>query len=204
MQITEHPLGVSFTVENEGMARAWHVVAIDGEVWLIDPADAAGTVDRAQALGTVRGVIQLLDRHERDNAAIADRLGVPLHRLPDALPGTPFDVLKILDRPGWHERALWAPEQQALIVAEVVGAGPQYLAGPGRVGVHPMLRLKPPGHLERYAGAQHLLMGHGLPVSGPDAGSELVSALKRSRRDLPRLPGALLKVPRPFRRSRLS
>lgn len=155
-------------------------------------------------LGTVRGVIQLLDRHERDNAAIADRLGVPLHRLPDSLPDSPFEVLKVLDRPGWHERALWAPAQQALIVAEVVGAGPQYLAGPGKIGVHPMLRLRPPGHLERYAAAEHVLMGHGLPVSGSDAGAELVAALNGSRRDIPRLPVALLKAPRPFRRSRLS
>lgn len=204
MQITEHPLGVSWNVEDEGMARAWHVVAIDGGVWLIDPAEAAGTEDRAQALGTVRGVIQLLDRHERDNTAIADRLGVPLHRLPDSLPDSPFEVLKVLDRPGWHERALWAPAQKALIVAEVVGAGPQYLAGPGKIGVHPMLRLQPPGHLERYADAEHVLMGHGLPVSGSDAGAELVAALKRSRRDIPRLPVALLKAPRPFRRGRLS
>lgn len=204
MQITEHALGVSFNVEDEGMARAWHVVAIDGDVWLIDPADAAGTVERAEALGTVRGVIQLLDRHERDNAALADRFGVPLHRLPDALPDTPFEVITVLDRPGWHERALWAPQQQLLVVAEVVGAGPQYRAGPGKVGVHPMLRLRPPGHLERYAGAQHLLMGHGPPVSGPEAGDELVRALKRSRRDLPLLPLALLKAPRPFRRSSLT
>lgn len=203
MQITEHPLGLSWNVDDEGMARAWHAVAIDGDVWLIDPADVAGTVERAQGLGTVRGVIQLLDRHQRDNRAIAERLAVPLHRLPDALPDTPFEVLTILDRPRWRERALWAPAQRALIVAEVLGAGPQYLAGPGRVGVHPMLRLSPPGHLERYAEAEHLLMGHGLPVNGPDAGPELVSALTRCRRDLLGLPGALLKAPRPFRRSTL-
>jgi len=204
MQITEHTLGLSWNVEDEGMARAWHAVLIDGGVWLIDPADAAGTADRAAALGTVRGVIQLLDRHERDNAALADRFGVPLHRLPDALPDSPFEVLKILDRPGWHERALWAPAKMALIVAEVVGAGPQYLAGPGKVGVHPMLRLWPPGQLERFGDAEHLLMGHGLPVTGADAGPELLAALKRTRRDIPRLPGALLRAPKPFRRGRLS
>jgi hypothetical protein len=203
MQITEHATGVTFTVDDEGMARAWHVVAREGDVWLIDPADAAGTVERAQALGVVRGVIQLLDRHGRDNAKIADRLGVPLHRLPDSLPGTPFEVLKILDVPGWHERALWAPEHKLLIVAEVVGAGPQYLLGPGKVGVHPMLRLHPPGGLDRFSDAQQLLMGHGLPVSGPGTGGELIAALKRTRRDLPRMPLALARMPRPFRRDSL-
>jgi hypothetical protein len=204
MKVTEHPLGATFTVEDEGMARSWHVVASGGEVWLIDPVDAGGTVADAESRGTVRGVIQLLDRHERGNASIAERLGVPLHRLPDELPGTPFTVERPLDVPGWRERALWMPAEKALIVAEVVGAGPQYLLGPGKVGVHPMLRLYPPGNLERHSEARVLLMGHGLPVTGPDAGTELVSALRRTRRDIRGIPGALAGMRgMPFRRNRL-
>ena len=41
----------------------------------------------------------LLDRHERDAAAIAERLGVPHHRLPSSLPGTPFEVVTVVDKP---------------------------------------------------------------------------------------------------------
>ncbi|MEI2702050.1 MAG: hypothetical protein V9E83_06570 [Baekduia sp.] len=203
MLTTEHDLGVTWTVDDEGMARSWHVVALEGGVWIIDPVDCAGTIEAATSRGTVRGVIQLLDRHQRSNRAIADQLGVPHHRLPDELPDTPFTVETPLDKPGWRERALWIAGRRALIVAEVVGAGPQYLVGPGRVGVHPMLRLKPPGRLSRFADAEHLLMGHGPPLSGPDAGTELVAALDRTRRDIVRMPAAMLRMPKPFRRGRL-
>src|SRR3712207_7595232 len=41
----------------------------------IDPVDVGDGVERAASLGTVAGVIQLLDRHERDGATLASRFG---------------------------------------------------------------------------------------------------------------------------------
>jgi hypothetical protein len=67
---------------DEVMARASHAVAADEKVWLVDPVDAAEALKRVAELGRPAGVLQLLDRHERDGAAIAERLGVPLIRLP--------------------------------------------------------------------------------------------------------------------------
>ena len=72
------------------MGRTSHALAVDGRVWLTDPIDADGVEERIRSLGEPAGVIQLLDRHKRDGAALAARLGVPLHVVPSSLPGTPF------------------------------------------------------------------------------------------------------------------
>ena len=74
--------------------------------------------------------------------------------------------------PGWKETALWWPEHEALIVAEVVGANELYTGGRGAVGMHPMLRALPPRGLRSYS-PRHLLMGHGAGRArrGRDAGA---------------------------------
>ena len=72
------------------MQRASHAVADDGGVWLVDPVDGEGLADILAPLGEVRGVLQLLDRHPRDCAALASRFGVPHHVTPaDGVPGAP-------------------------------------------------------------------------------------------------------------------
>jgi hypothetical protein len=185
-----HALGLTFVVQ-EPLARTWHALAHDGRVWLVDPIDGDDALAQAQGLGEVAGVVQLLDRHQRDGAALAERLGVPHHRLPDALPGTPFDVVRVLDLPFWRERALWSAEHRALVVAEVVGTAPMWAAGPPPAGVHPMVRALPPGDLGRFA-PDLLLVGHGPPLEGPEAAGALHEALRRTRRDIPRLA---LRVP---------
>lgn len=186
LAVHEHDLGVSW-VFDEVMERAFHALVDDGRVWLIDFVDVGDAVARAQALGEVAGVVQLLDRHNRDNAEIAARLGVEHHRLPTALPG--FEVVTVLDLPGWREKALWWPAQDALVVAETLGSGRYFAVGPGALGVHPFLRMLPPGALRRFAPA-HVLPGHGAPVHGePDA---VDRAYRDSRRDLPRF---VLKLP---------
>lgn len=129
--------------ETNAMARAAHAV-VDGEtVWLIDPFEDPAALEAAAALGQPAGVIQLLDRHQRDGETIANRLGVPLMRLPKALPGTPFEVVSVVARPWWREIALWWPAQRTLIVAEAIGTGPLFGLG-RRAGVHPMLRRPAP------------------------------------------------------------
>ncbi len=191
----ELPFGFSWVI-HEPMLRASHALAHDGRVWLVDPVDLPEPLERAAALGDPAGVIQLLDRHARDGRAIAERLGVPHLRLPDALPDTPFEVFKVVDVPKWREAALWWPEHEALVVAEAVGTGPYFRAGPEPVGVHPMLRALPPGAL-RDRRPRHLLVGHGSGVEGDAAAEGLQTALARSRRDIPRL---LLRLPTLLRR----
>jgi hypothetical protein len=185
----ELPFGFSW-IPADGMPRTAHALAAGGSVWLVDPVDVPEAIERAAALGKPAGVIQLLDRHNRDCAAIAARLAVPHLRLPHAVPGSPFDVVSVLDVPGWHEVALWWPERRALVVAEMIGTTPIHALGGSRAGMHPVLRLAPPGALREYA-PEHLLVGHGLGVHGPAAAEALADAYARARRDLPRLAGKL-------------
>ena len=61
-------------------------------VWLIDPVLEDGVLGRVQTLGEPAGVLQLVDRHGRDCARIAEELGVPHLEVPDVGPdGSPFE-----------------------------------------------------------------------------------------------------------------
>jgi hypothetical protein len=181
----EHDLGLTW-VAADPLERTAHALSDDGRVWLIDPTDDAAALERAAALGEVAAVVQLFDRHARDGAAIARRLGVPFLRIPDAIADSPFAVLQPLSVPGWRETALWWPARRALVVAEVVGTAPHYAVGDGEVGIHPMLRLHPPALLRGYR-PEHLLVGHGPPVQGDAATPALDEAYASSLRDVPRL-----------------
>lgn len=181
-----HDWGVSWTApEPETMQRSSHALATDHGVWLVDPVDGEGLEEMIAPLGQVRGVLQLLDRHPRDGAALAARYGVPLRRVPfDRLPGTPFEVVPVAGRPWWREVALWWPEHRALIVPEAIGTAPYYLAPGSAIGVHPLLRPLPPKVLDGWR-PLHLLPGHGPPRSGDDVAQEIHSALAGSRRAIP-------------------
>jgi hypothetical protein len=181
--------GVSWiAAEPAYMRRASHALAADGDVWLIDPVDGDGLEEMIGPLGTVRGVLQLIDRHPRDGATLAERHGVPLLVVPDnGVPGSPFTVLPVAGRRWWREVALWWPEHRALVVPEALGTAPYYLAPGALVGVHPMMRLVPPRVLDGLD-PLHLLPGHGAPVSGETTAGAVHDAIDRSRRDI---PGAL-------------
>jgi hypothetical protein len=182
--LKRHALGVTWS-EPAGMARAAHALRSDGRVWLIDPFDDEPALQAAASLGRPAAVVQLLDRHNRDCGPIATRLGVPLLRLPDRLPDTPFEVAPVLRRQRWNEIALWCPQERALIVAEAVGTAPAFALG-RRAGVHPFLRLTPPrSQLSAYRPTM-LLVGHGTPIEA-DATAALDDALVHSRSDIPRL-----------------
>jgi hypothetical protein len=179
--------GCGFTwVVDERARRTCHALADDGRVWLIDPVDVPEALERAQTLGAAAGVIQLLDRHDRDCAALAARLGVPHLRLPDAVPDAPFELFRVVWRPGWREVGLWWPQTRTLVATEAVGTLPLFTLGEGSVGVHPILRPLPPRALNGYD-PEHLLVGHGPGVHGPQAATALRHALDRSRADIPRL-----------------
>jgi hypothetical protein len=185
----ELPFGFSWVLR-EPMLRTSHALVADGRVWLFEPTAVPEALARAKQLGEPAAVVQLLDRHNRDCAAVAARLGVPHLKVPDSIPDSPFEVFTTVDVPRWKERALWWPEHELLFVPEAIGTGPYFRAAGEPAGVHPMLRAWPPGAL-RGRRPQHLLVGHGSGVHGDAAVTD--TALARSRRDIPRL---LVKLPR--------
>jgi hypothetical protein len=147
-------------------------------------------------LGEPAGVVQLLDRHNRDCAAVARRLNVPHHLVPRELQGTPFELRPVVRLRFWREVALWWPERRLLLVADALGTIPGYFcAGNELAGVHPLLRPWPPRSL-RGLEPEHLLVGHGEGVHRQPAALE--SALRTARRRLPRV---LLGLPRLLRSS---
>lgn len=189
-RIVEHALGLSWVMD-EPMERGSHAIADDGRVWLIDPVDDAEALGRAAELGAPAAVVQLLDRHNRDCAAIAARLNVPHLKVPDGVPDSPFQTLRVIRNRLWRETTLWWPERRALVVAEVLGTAPAFAVGDGEVGIHPMVRMFPPGGLRGLA-PEWLLVGHGPPVHGPSVAADVDRAIARSRWDAPKL---VLKLP---------
>jgi hypothetical protein len=187
--IQRHSLGLTW-VETTGMRRAAHALRADGRVWLIDPFEDQVAVSAATELGTPAGVLQLLDRHNRDCGPIAQRLEVPLLRVPAAVDDSPFTVISVISRPWWREVALWWEAERALIVAEAVGTAPAFTLG-RQVGIHPMLRLRPPkGPLTSYS-PERLLVGHGAALES-GATAAIRDALSGSLTDIPQL---VLKLP---------
>ena len=194
--LEESSCGLTWQLD-EPMARSSQALLDGGRVWLVDPTDEPAALDRALALGRPAAVLQLLDRHNRDCAAIADRLDVPHLKVPTAVPDSPFEVIPLVSGRFWREVALWWAEPRALVVAEAIGTSPAYAVGRMGAGVSIGLRLWPPRRLAAHE-PEHLLVGHGPALHGPLASGALHEALGRSRRDLPRaavaLPRALLKV----------
>jgi hypothetical protein len=189
----EHELGYSW-VQSEAVLRASHALRSGDEVWLIDPVDSGLDVDHAIGDGNLVGVIQLLDRHNRDSLELAERFEVPLFRLPADLPDSPFTPFSVIDRPKWREVGLWWPEKRALVVAEAVSTSADLAVADTGIAVHPLLRLTPPGALRRYPDVDHLLTGHGAPLHGDDLGPRIQHALDKSRTDIPRLITKLPKM----------
>ncbi len=188
--LTRHSLGLTWVLD-EPMARASHALVDDfGGVWLVDPTDEPAALEAARALGRPAAVLQLLDRHNRDCARLAERLAVPRLLVPVAVPDAPFEVVPLVDRRFWREVALWWPARRALVVAEALGTSPGYAPGSLGAGVSIGLRLWPPRRLAALE-PEHLLVGHGAPLHGPSAAPALREALRRSRVDLPRAVVAL-------------
>jgi hypothetical protein len=167
-------------IAKERMTRTSHALASDGRVWLVDPVDWPEAIERARGLGQPAAVLQLLDRHNRDSVAVAEQLGVPHLVVPATLPGTPFEVVEVKRSRRWQEVALWWAERRTLVVAEALGTNAFFPVGDDRVGVHGLLKPIPPRFLGRYE-PEHLLVGHGDGVHGPEATAAVRQALSRSR-----------------------
>jgi hypothetical protein len=159
--VDELPFGFGWLDDGSFLRRCSHALAVNGRVWIVDAFLDEDALERAARLGEPAGVVQLLNRHNRDNAATAARLGVPLHVVPEAAPeGAPFEVVPLIRNRLWQEVALWLPAQRTLVVGESLGTAQYYRAPRERVGVAALLRLTPPRPLLAFD-PEHLLVGHG-------------------------------------------
>ena len=174
-------------IDDEPMTRTSHALADEGRVWLVDPVRYEPALERAQELGAIAAVLQLLDRHNRDCASVAAELGVPKVVTPDAITGSPFVPVAIRNSRRWRERALWWPARRTLVVAEAIGTNRFFRAGADLAGVHLLMRLSPPRAALHEFEPDHLLVGHGEGLHGEDARVGLGRALAHARTGLPRL-----------------
>jgi hypothetical protein len=184
--VDDQDFGFGWVADDETVRRTSHALVVDGGVWFVDPVDWPEAEERARLLGEPRGVIQLLDRHNRDCAALAVRLGVPHHALPARIEHAEFEFLPIARNRWWREVALWWPARRVLVCADAVGTLAYFRARGERLGLHPLLRLRPPRALRRVF-PEHVLCGHGWGLH-ENAAHALHEALRTSRR---RLPAAL-------------
>ncbi|HKC22275.1 MAG TPA: hypothetical protein VKB64_07155 [Gaiellaceae bacterium] len=159
-------------VEGEFLERSSHALLTAQDTWLVDPVDNP----RVDELQSVVGVLQLLDRHNRDCAGIAERLGVRHVVLPRT-PIPPFAFISI----SRHEVALWWGDERVLVCGDALGTARYFRAGDERLAVHPLLRLRPP-RLDVHPDV--ILCGHG-PGVFADADAVLREALRTSRRRIP-------------------
>lgn len=203
--------GISWTLEGDRMHRTSHALVVDDAVWVVDPVDAPGLDDELEKLGDVAGVVLLLDRHQRDTAAVANRHDVPVY-LPGpmaevagdldaetevfagALPGTEYRTITLRNNSLWREVALYDREAGTLVVPEAVGTVEFFRAGDERLGVHPALRLFPPKKTLGGLQPSRLLVGHG-PGIDDDASGALRDALRSSRKNAPKLYLGMLTLP---------
>lgn len=194
MKVVDEIVDAFGWTQEERVTRTSHALAAAGRVWLFDVVDDPELDARIRELGEPAAVVQLLDRHNRDCATVAERLGIPHYVVPRELPGTPFELRPVVRFRWWREVALWWEERRLLLVADAIGTIPFFCAGAEPAGVHPFLRPWPPRSL-RGLDAEHLLVGHGVGVHHEPAALE--SALRTARRRIPRL---LLDLPRELRR----
>lgn len=155
-------------------------------MWLTDVVDGEGLDDRIAALGEPAGVVQLIDRHKRDCARVAERLGVPLHVTPfQPLKSAPFLALPIVRQRFWREVALWFADERTLVCGDALGSLDYFSASSEPFGVHPALRLFPPRRALAGLEPEHIVFGHGRGVHGPEVAQALDSALTTARRRTP-------------------
>ena len=185
--------GFGWLCTGELLRRCSHAVVADGRVWLVDPVDGEGVEERIRAAGRPAGVVQLLDRHNRDSHALAERLGVPIHVLPTGpIASVPFEFLVVRDAWVWREVALWWPERRVLVVGDALGTVGYFVAPGERLGVHPLLRPVPPRRAFDEVMPRVVLCGHGEGVLS-DAEAALREALSTARRRIPRLVAGLVR-----------
>lgn len=191
---------------DEEMQRASHALETDDGTFLVDPVDADGLDDAlAERVDDVAGVVVLLDRHERDAKPLAERHGVPIYvpagvsrefgsrtrQFNETLPGTAYNVVEVVDWPGWYEAAL--SDGETLVVPESLGTADYFCTSAERLGVHPVVRLFPPKDLLDLR-PDRLLVGHGEGILSGATGA-IRTAIGGARANAPK---AWLKAVRSF------
>jgi hypothetical protein len=164
---------------DEFLRRASTAVRLDGGWLLVDPIDTP-ELDAALAGAAVTGVTVLMPRHRRDADAVAARHGVAVGPAPaEAVPRT------VLDRPLFHETALWLADRGLLVCGDVLGTAAYFLTGAADpIGLHPLVRPFPPRRALRDVRPRAIAVGHGEPlVEGAAEG--LAWALRTGRRRFP-------------------
>lgn len=187
---------------DETMQRASHAFETDEGIFIVDPVDAEGTEDLIESLdGDVAGIVILLDRHKRDSEKFARRydvpvrapewvkihsdLDVPVKYFEDELGETGYELIEVVNRSFWNEGALYSDETRTLICPEALGNNGYFTTSKEKLGVHPMLRLKPPKSLA-HLNPERVLVGHGPGIT--ENGAEAVrDAVKGSRKGTLRL-----------------
>ena len=171
---------------------------MDGGVWVADPVAPGADVERRlRELGEPRGVVTSLDRHARDGARLAERLGVPHYAVPlEGLPEPALQVVPVVRGPLWREAVLWWRDRRVLVAGDALGTAAYYRVGGEPLAVHPLLRWLPPRELSPLA-PEHVLCGHGAGVHGDEAAPALRRALATARRGI---PGQLVSLARSLRR----
>ena len=206
-EIDRFPDGVGWIAHpDERMQRASHALVdhsgCEADIWVVDPVDVPGLDELLADLGTVRGVVVLLDRHTRDCAAVAARhdvpvwvpgffdgvaaeIDAPVERVRHDLADSGFAVHEVVDNRLWQEALLFDRDRGVVVVPEAVGTAEYFLAAEERLGVHPMLRLNPPSNLRRLD-PDRILVGHGEGIHD-DATRALADAVQGSRTRAPAL-----------------
>jgi len=177
--VREWPGGLSWIADpDEDARRASHALATEAGVWVVDPVDAEGLDDRLTALGAVAGVVVVQDRHTRDAAAVArrhdaavyvpewaelthEKLAVDAERLESTLPGTEYEVHRLVDTDEWAEAVLVDESGDTLVVPEALGTLSSFGSGDG-LGLHPALDAPPEGLADWTP--ERVLVGHGESV----------------------------------------
>jgi hypothetical protein len=196
--IDEYDGGVGWIAyPEERMRRASHAMAVDGEVYLIDPLQIPDLEGVVASYGDIAGVVVLLGRHSRDSESIAREFDVPIHvpawvdysppeditleRHEQRLAGSDFELIETVNWPGWREASLF--DGETLVVPESVGTASFFRSGAEPLGVQAVLRMTPPGAL-RGLTPKRILVGHGSGIH-EDATATLERALDSSRRNAP-------------------
>jgi hypothetical protein len=184
--------------------RASSAIVVDAGTLVVDPVDGDGLDALLSGLPPVIGVVTLLDRHQRDAAVVAERMGAP-RLTPVALGGSGVAVdgveeRSVFERPRWREALLWLPDRRLLVSAETLGTASFDLARNGDLlGMHPFARLQPPRAAFDGLDPEVIAVGHGPPLDH-DATESLRNVLRRARWQLPQ--SWLRMVPEAVRASR--
>ena len=200
LPVDEQEDGFGWAID-EPLERTSHALRVDGRVWLIDPVDAPELEDRIRALGEPAGVLQLLDRHARDGAAWAARLGVPLVRAFEgprrhAVPGAAGAGQPLLA----GGRALGAAEPDARSAptssARSSSSAPETSASACTLCCDSRRRAR-----SSRVAPERVLVGHGGGIH-QDAAAAVHDTVRNARRRIPAALASAVRAVRSVRRSR--